>query len=130
GGRKPVRSARLVDFSTRALSDRATARQTLRGSARAAVYHPGATLLQVTAVVRPLRPFTLSAFFTGVLAVSIGAQGPPPQRPPTIRTRVDAVSVDVVATDAKGQPVADLTAADFEVREDGTPQTIDSFKRI
>jgi len=65
-----------------------------------------------------------------VLAVSIGAQGPPPQRPPTIRTRVDAVSVDVVATDAKGQPVADLTAADFEVREDGTPQTIDSFKRI
>src|SRR5262249_49659324 len=57
-------------------------------------------------------------------------QQPAQQRPPTIRTRVDAVSVDVTATDSKGVPVADLTQEDFEVKEDGKPQTIDSFKRV
>ena len=49
---------------------------------------------------------------------------------PTFRTRVDAVTVDVIATDKQGKPVTDLTAADFEVRENGKVQTVDSFKRI
>ena len=35
--------------------------------------------------------------------------------------------VDVVVRDKRGQPVRDLTQADFEILEDGVPQTIGSF---
>ena len=41
-----------------------------------------------------------------------------------------AVLVDVVARDRRGQPVRDLTQADFEILEDGVPQTIASFTPI
>ena len=58
------------------------------------------------------------------------AQPAPAQQTPTFRTRVDAVSVDVIATDKQGKPITDLTAADFEIKEAGKVQTIDSFKRI
>jgi Ca-activated chloride channel family protein len=46
------------------------------------------------------------------------------QRPPLFRAGVDLVTVGVTIVDRKGNLVADLTAADFEVREDGRPQTI------
>jgi len=45
----------------------------------------------------------------------------------TLRTNTRLVLVDVVATDSKGQPVPDLTAADFTLLEDGKPQKISSF---
>ena len=45
----------------------------------------------------------------------------------TLRTNTRLVVVDVVATDGKGQPVADLKAADFTVLEDGKPQKISGF---
>ena len=38
--------------------------------------------------------------------------------------------VDVVVRDKRGQPVRDLTQADFEVLEDGVPQTIGSFTPV
>jgi VWFA-related protein len=40
------------------------------------------------------------------------------------------VTVDVVVRDSQGQPVTDLATADFEVREDGVPQTIEQFLLI
>ncbi len=49
---------------------------------------------------------------------------------PTFRTRVDAVTVDVNATDSQGRPVSDLTAVDFEVKENGKIQSINSFRRF
>lgn len=52
-----------------------------------------------------------------------------PQQP-VFRTGVDSVSVDVTVTDRNGRPVTDLTAADFDVREAGVPQTITSFRLI
>jgi len=69
----------------------------------------------------------------GLVAAPAGqqAQAPPqPQRPPVFGARIDTVSVDVVVTDRKGQPVTDLTAADFEITENRKPQAVESFKLI
>jgi VWFA-related protein len=54
----------------------------------------------------------------------------PPPRPPTFRTAISYVRVDIVVTDSKGNPVTDLQQSDFEVFEDNKPQTIDSFRLI
>ncbi|HEY2906286.1 MAG TPA: VWA domain-containing protein [Vicinamibacterales bacterium] len=48
---------------------------------------------------------------------------------PTFKTEVNYVRVDVFPT-RDGQPVTDLTAADFEVLEDKVPQKIDAFQHI
>jgi len=53
---------------------------------------------------------------------------PPPQ--PTFRTDINFVRVDAIVTDKQGRPVADLTPEDFEVQEDGKPQSIETFKLI
>ena len=42
-----------------------------------------------------------------------------------VHTRL--VTIDVVATDAKGHPVTDLAAKDFTVLEDGKPQRVRAF---
>jgi VWFA-related protein len=49
---------------------------------------------------------------------------------PVFRSGIDYVRVDVIITDRNGNPVADLQPTDFEVNEDGKPQTIDTFKLI
>jgi VWFA-related protein len=48
----------------------------------------------------------------------------------TVKEGVTAVLVDVVVRDRRGQPIKDLTQADFEITEDGVPQTIGSFTPI
>ncbi|HET7694803.1 MAG TPA: VWA domain-containing protein [Vicinamibacterales bacterium] len=49
------------------------------------------------------------------------------QKPPVFRGNTQVVSVDVIVRNGSGGVVRDLTAADFEVLEDGKPQTISSF---
>jgi VWFA-related protein len=57
--------------------------------------------------------------------------GQAPQRSePTFRVQVDAVEFDAFVTDAQGTPITDLTVDDFEVFEDGKPQTITSFALV
>ena len=58
------------------------------------------------------------------------AQGDGQQPQPTFRADVNFVRVDVIVNDDNGQPVTDLTQADFEVFEDGKPQTIEQFRLI
>jgi VWFA-related protein len=47
-----------------------------------------------------------------------------PQGSERFRTEVEAVEIDVRVTDKQGFPVANLTAADFEVYEDGVKQNV------
>lgn len=47
-----------------------------------------------------------------------------------VRINVNLVQVDAVVTDAKGRPVTDLRAEDFEVLQDGVPQKITNFSFI
>jgi VWFA-related protein len=48
----------------------------------------------------------------------------------TLRSGVILVPVDVRVVDAKGNPITDLTRADFQVFEDGVPQEIAHFEKI
>ncbi len=47
-----------------------------------------------------------------------------------MRTTTRTVVLDVVVTDAAGNPVRNLTRDDFALREDGKPQSIDSFSAV
>jgi VWFA-related protein len=56
---------------------------------------------------------------------------PTPQRAPgVLKEGVRAVLVDVVVRDRRGEPVRDLTEADFEILEDGVPQQVGSFTPV
>lgn len=61
------------------------------------------------------------------LSSSVVAIAAPSQ--PAFRAGVDLVTFGVTAVDKKGQLVTDLTAADFEVFEDGARQHITQFAR-
>src|SRR5690242_17820049 len=68
------------------------------------------------------------------LAAAAVAQQPPQQQasqpqPPTFRTEANYVRVDAYPT-RDGAPVTDLTAADFEVFENGAPQKIEQFEHV
>lgn len=65
-----------------------------------------------------------------VFAVLVSAATVPAQTP-TFSSRVEAVRLDVLVTD-NGQPVRGLAAADFEVLDNGVPQSVDfvSFEQI
>jgi Ca-activated chloride channel family protein len=66
----------------------------------------------------------LFAFFaSSVPFVSLGF----PQQTPVFRTGVDLVNLGVTVTDRKGNLVADLTADDFAIYEDGQKQTLRYF---
>jgi Ca-activated chloride channel family protein len=59
-----------------------------------------------------------------VVAVAVAVSSARAQAP-QFRSGVDAVRVDVLVTDGR-RPVADLTAADFEILDSGIPQSIDA----
>ena len=64
---------------------------------------------------------------TIALAIST-AEAQKPQDRPVFHTSTTAAVVDVIVRDRTGQPVKDLTEADFEVLEDGVTQRIISFE--
>ena len=53
----------------------------------------------------------------------------PPQSP-TFKVEVEFVEVDVRVTDSKGNFVRDLTNEDFQILEDGKPQTVAAFSLV
>jgi len=84
----------------------------------------------------------MAAVLAVPMALAVRAQNAPaPQAPapdppaqaeqtPTFRTDINFVRVDVIVNDKQGNPVQDLRQEDFEVTEDGKPQTIQTFKLI
>ena len=75
----------------------------------------------------PLAAF--SVLVASVLALA-QQQPPPPQAPPIFRAGTNLVRVDVSVTDGDARPVTNLTADDFEVKEDDIPQTVSSFQFV
>jgi VWFA-related protein len=62
-------------------------------------------------------------------AVSLGAQAPQTP-PPQFKTGIDIRLLDVVVVDRDGRPIRGLTAADFVIVEDGTPQKISTLEEV
>ena len=100
-----------------------------------------------------MRSFTLrwvfSAVFAVVVLVGVKAQQPEnaqetisPQEEgsreasdrgsdsPVFRTGINFIRVDVIVTDGDGRHVRDLEVEDFELFEDGEPQTVESFQLV
>jgi len=89
--------------------------------------------MTIEAPARPASRMTFRAVSVVLLIASATTAliGQTPQRSePTFRVQVDAVEFDAFVTDAQGKPITDLTVEDFEVFEDGKPQTITSFARV
>jgi VWFA-related protein len=57
------------------------------------------------------------------------AQNPAQAPPPTFRTEANYVRVDAYPTKG-GEPVSDLTQADFEVLENAVPQKLEQFEHV
>jgi VWFA-related protein len=57
------------------------------------------------------------------------SSGQAPQQP-TFKVQVDYVEVDALVTDRAGKSVADLKKEDFQVFEDGKPQTVTTFSLV
>jgi VWFA-related protein len=73
-------------------------------------------------------PFRFIASTVLVMAVvALTARVPTAQQRSVFRSSRDVISVDVVVRDKDGAVVRGLTAADFEIREDGRPQDVASF---
>jgi VWFA-related protein len=85
--------------------------------------------LRWTATYRALALSFLALCFLGAHSQTKDANQPQDvmHSDQTLRTSTRLVSVDVVATDSKGQPVPDLKASDLTVLEDGKPQKISGF---
>jgi VWFA-related protein len=78
---------------------------------------------------------TRSRFYVSLLAsiaaaTLVGAQAQDVPPPPIFRGGVSAVRVDVSVTGDHDAPVTDLQAADFELREDGVAQRVETAQLI
>src|SRR5262245_8536426 len=58
------------------------------------------------------------------------AQDVPREFPPIVRGGAEVVMVDVAVVDGEGNPVRDLTRADFVLREEGQVQQITHFENV
>jgi len=78
------------------------------------------------------RRFVLATSLAMALSAPGGAQAPAPSSTPAAseNVRVTLVQIPATVVDGKGRFVPDLTAADFEVREDGKKIVLDSVDAL
>ncbi len=75
------------------------------------------------------RSSLLPLAFAGLLAPALSAQTPAGQQQiPVLKATARTVIVDVVVTNRAGEPVRGLQRQDFQVLEDGQPQTVNYFE--
>jgi Ca-activated chloride channel homolog len=72
----------------------------------------------------------LSLVATGEISAQKKTPEQDPQKTDTIKLDTALVSVPVVVTDRYGRFIAGLSRQDFNIREDGTPQSIASFSSV
>jgi VWFA-related protein len=68
-----------------------------------------------------------SATFSGPFVLS---QEPPRSAPPAVQTIVEEVVLDIVARDKKGKSVADLARGEITVTDNGSKQSLTSFRLV
>ncbi len=98
-----------------------------------AAAHPSARQAQAPAQQQPPAPPPGAKPADTKPAAADPAANPPQQdqQPvPRIRTGINYVRVDAIITDRQGNPVLDLKQDEFRIKEDGKPQTIDSFSVV
>ncbi|HJR61902.1 MAG TPA: VWA domain-containing protein [Vicinamibacterales bacterium] len=78
-------------------------------------------------MLKAARGVSLLAALLAAAVSSIGAQQQLQQPPPTFRSRITLVPIDVRVLDRNGRPVIDLRQEDFTISEDGVPQRIVHF---
>src|SRR5882724_8568907 len=85
--------------------------------------------VECQSVRRTLRGFWMALPFVSLVSLVSGAAGGRgrDQQPQVFRGGVDLVNIAVTVTDRRGSLVADLTADDFEIYEDGRKQTMRYF---
>lgn len=78
--------------------------------------------------------FTALFFVVGLFAISVFGQEPSPSATPPednpVKITTSLIQLDVVVTDKDGKPVTDLEAKDFQVSQDGKPQTVTSLSYV
>jgi len=80
-----------------------------------------------------MRQWRVGVCAAALLVVPLsGAQEQPQEQvqAPTLHIGVTAVEIDAVVTDGSGKHVQDLQASDFELLQDGKPQTITHFRFV
>ena len=73
----------------------------------------------------------MALLIVGALSVraAVGDQSPPGSQAPAA-SAARLVTIDLVATDARGRAIPDLAAADFELREEGTLLPLESVRFV
>lgn len=81
-----------------------------------------------------MKLFASTFLLISIFAFSIFAQKPTPtpsaDENDVVKISTSLVQLDAIVVDKKGNPVADLTAEDFEIMQDGKPQKITNFSYI
>ncbi|HEX8370472.1 MAG TPA: VWA domain-containing protein [Pyrinomonadaceae bacterium] len=82
-----------------------------------------------------MKKFSFALVICLLTTISIFAQQTNPTPPATdeddvVKITTKLVQLDAIVTDEKGNQVTDLTAADFEVLQDGKPQKITNFSYV
>src|SRR5215472_11329521 len=77
---------------------------------------------------RRAQRFQCALALVAFASLKTAAPQQPPRSPSEFRVRVSVnlVQVDATVTDSHGNPVSDLTTADFQILLDGKPQKVTS----